>query len=161
MAFVRAMKRLRDAFPQLRFDVKCQIFPTFEIVEAPEWDYVKNLLSRFRPIYLDSDEASFRSVVRLLPKHVLVHGQDPFADLERRWDAILNSSTATIPPGANIIGPGVVGIRQTAGSFEVFFDGAALTGLDVTAHDVLHSGWRGKLVLRSNSNLRSSPNEDS
>jgi hypothetical protein len=126
------MTRLREVLSDGQFNVKARMLPTFEIVEAPPWPTIKNLLSRFRPVYLDSEKVSFRSIVKIIPKHAALQpGVETYDEMERRWDGVLSGTTAPIPVGAVITGPGFVGVSEEVGTLTLGFDGEILTGQEV------------------------------
>lgn len=129
LRFIRTMKRLREVWPEAEFTVKARLLPSFEIMEAPEWVDVQNLLARFRPIYLDGEDISFRNMVKILARHIGVTPPGvPLEELERRWDTALNGRTAVLPPGTEVIGPNVVAVASGETRFEIGFDGTALSG---------------------------------
>jgi hypothetical protein len=166
LSFIRTMKHVREAWGDKgpRFTVKVRYTRNgVELLEAPPWLEIEHLLARFRPIYLDKERTSFRSILRILPRHVTVRPEEAtterptFEELEKRWDARLNGTTAPIPEGTKTVGLGfeavsdregtkIVGLRfegvsQREGMLEIGFDGFALTG-----REALELSLYGKLV---------------
>lgn len=135
------MQRLRDVWTEERFNVKLRLHPDPEIVEAPKWVDVQNLLSRFRPIYLDTEDISFRSMLRVLARHIGVNPPGKtLEELERRWDEVLDGTTAPVPAGTHTIGPGFTAVSQEEGRLEILFGGSTLTGreaLDLSVYGEL------------------------
>lgn len=123
------MNRLRDVSAEGRFNVKMRLNPEPEIIESPKWVDVQNLLARFRPIYLDSEDISFRSMLEVFARHI---GVDPpgetLEDLRQRWESALNGETAPLPAGSQIVGPGFTGVLQEQGRLGILFEGSTLTG---------------------------------
>lgn len=143
LRYIRTMSRLKEACPIPRYDVLVRAAPDKpEIVGGPRWAEVQNLLARFRPIYLDGEEISFRRMVKLLPRHVRISGGPDCDALEKRWDEILQGETAPLPEGTRLIS--VTGdfemVWPEEGTLEIGFDSMKLTGkeaIDLTLYGEL------------------------
>jgi hypothetical protein len=102
--------------------------PNPEIVTAPDWTIVENLLAKFRPLYLDSENCSFRKIVKILPKHFEITSGPTYAEIEQRWDDILQSRTAPVPIGSEMVHGGLRVIAEVEGRQAIIFDSTVLTG---------------------------------
>jgi hypothetical protein len=130
LRFIRAADRLREVTTKHSFNTTLRWLPQPEILHAPDWTIVENLLAKFRPLYRDSEECSFRNIVKILPKHVGITGGPSCADLERRWDEILQASTSPMPVGSKVSGvvEGFDVIAEAEGRMAIAFDSVELTG---------------------------------
>jgi hypothetical protein len=141
LRFLRAANRLREIGTQHSFEVKLKWSPNPVVVTAPDWTIVENLLVKFRPLYLDKEECSFRQIVRILPKHFEITSGRTYADIERRWDEILQSRTAPVPIGSEMESGGYRVVAGVEGVQAIIFDSVPLTG-----REALELSLYGELV---------------
>lgn len=146
--FRRAVDRLEEPVTEAFFHVATRTTPRsvrrvgskiqlevpsdgLEILDAPSWVLVENVLMKLRPIFSDSEkeQCSLPRILDILPKHFTL--QLPAVDrLRDAWDRTLNAKTVRILKGATIDGlvPGYTATAAAEGIIEVGVDGTALTG---------------------------------
>ena len=165
LRYIRIANRIRETTTTHPFNVEASLDENGQkIVSMPDVFVIKSLLAEFRPLYLDSEECSFKNIIRILPQHVKIEGKD-FADIEKRWCETLALRTAKLPVGTTFTGL-VPGYKATAvnkpGVMTIGFAGKELTG-----REVLEMWLYGELVHanakkeRKRLEMRESPLEDS
>lgn len=159
LRYVRAADRIREITTTVRMNATLEMEPVAHLWSASgglivrasgyklnaitDWMVIENLLAKMRPLYHDSENCSFRSVVKIMPKHVKITGDISFEELEKRWDAVLSSSQLPVPEGERILNvlPGYDAVATKPGWMEIGFDGQPLT-----AREVIDLSLYGELV---------------
>jgi len=148
--FRRAVDRLEEPVTEAFYQVKIKSVPRtirragsaiqvelpdegLEIVEAPNWTVVENVLMKLRPIFSDSakEKCSLPRILEILPKFFALE-LPAFKRLKNAWDRTLRAQTTRLLKGATFddIIPGYTGTATAEGVLEIAVDSQVLTGLE-------------------------------